>query len=171
MEKKISEKVGGHLSLSQWLNIGVLFCLFAGGACLGSYSYRISHQSHGNSRETILPEFKPAVLFAAGHGMIAARDFDCPALDAFLASESPCFNPEMLPGQISGPHIFFNIQSGFAQSHWILFYCLGWCWRLFGISHGVLHYLAILFSPLLKDTRRDLIGFAVISRRQHQPRQ
>lgn len=112
---------------------------------LGGYSYRVSYEAQGNPLGTMLPEFKPAVLFAAGKGMVVPEALDVPALDAFLSSEAPTFDPKLLPEQIDGTHLFKSTQSSFAQSHWLLFYSMGWCWRIFGISHASLEYLCALF--------------------------
>jgi tetratricopeptide (TPR) repeat protein len=125
--------------------IAAALFLFAAGACLGSYSYRQTFDTQGNPLGALLPEFSPAVLFASGHGMIIPEDLEVPALEAFLSLDAATFDPVSLPQEIPGSHLFFSDQSSFAQSHWLLFYSMGWCWRIFGISHASLQYLCALF--------------------------
>ena len=125
--------------------IAAALFLFAVGACLGSYSYRQTFEAQGNPMGALLPEFRPAVLFASGRGMIIPEELDVPALEAFLSLDTATFDPVSLPHEIPGSHLFCSAQSSFAQSHWLLFYSMGWCWRIFGISHSSLQYLCALF--------------------------
>ncbi len=129
-------------------DIAAVLILFVIGAVAGNYSYRVFLDVRGNPLDTLLPEFKPAALFAAGHGMIIPTDLDAPALDAFLALEQEAFDADDLPDVISGTHLLAGARDSFPLSHWLLFYSVGWCWRLFGISHESLRLLSALFYGL-----------------------
>lgn len=147
-QQKQGENASLYILVQRWSVVITVACLFVLAACMGAYSYRVFCDACGNPLGTMLPEFKPAVLFASGRGMIVPADFDCPALDTFLHSETASFDAATLPKEIAGSHIFFSSQSSFAQSHWLLFYSFGWTWLIFGISHGALQYLAALFYGL-----------------------
>lgn len=65
-----------------------------------------------------------------------------PELEAFLKGQSVSFDPATIPESYSGPHVFGSYIDTFTLTHWLLFYSVGWTWRLLGINIGALHILA-----------------------------
>ena len=115
--------------------------LFVVGVMIGSHCYLLALEAQGNPLGALLREFKPAVLFASGRGMVYSDTLDLPALDAFLAGETAFFRADFLPKEIAGMHLLANPDNTFPLTHWLLMYSVGWCWRLFGISHESLRFL------------------------------
>lgn len=136
---------GLHIIKRKWPRIMLVLSLFLLGAFLGNYSYSTALESGCKPMGALLLEFKPAVLFASGRGMIVPEALDVQQLDAFLAFESSSFSPDALPDDIAGVHLFISSSNSFSLSHWLLFYSIGWCWRIFGISHDALRFLCAFF--------------------------
>ncbi len=118
----------------------VLLTVATGGLLSGQVSRAVYGES-GSPLGDLLPSFGPAALFAAGRGMILPLNGMPPELNAFLNGETTHFDPALLPTTFSGPHIFGAYADTFPLTHWLLFYCVGWTWRLFGIHYGALHLL------------------------------
>ncbi len=133
--------------LRQALGVGVSLCVFIFGAIIGQYAYQIRRDA-GFLPMGGLDIFRPAVLFAAGRGMIFPESLDLPELDRFLSGALDRFDPEALPREIPGNHLFRSPTESFALTHWGLYYALGWCWRLFGITHDALGMLCALMAGI-----------------------
>lgn len=130
-------------SRARWLFavISVVAVALAGGLL----SWQVSKTIHGTSGSPLgdlLPSFGPAALFASGRGMILPVHGVPPELEAFLNGRASSFDPSLLPADFSGPHIFGSYADTFPLTHWLLFYCVGWTWRLLGIHYAALHMLA-----------------------------
>jgi len=133
------EKYSRFYSLFSFLIVA--FTVIAGGVL----AWGVSRTVHGASESPLgdlLPSFGPAALFASGRGMILPLNGVPPELDAFLNGRAAQFDPASLPENFSGPHIFGSYTDTFPLTHWLLFYSVGWAWRLFGIHYGALHLLA-----------------------------
>jgi tetratricopeptide (TPR) repeat protein len=130
-------------SRAHWLLtvILVLTTAFVGGLL----SWQVSKTVHGTSGSPLgdlLPSFGPAALFASGRGMILPVHGVPPELEAFLNGRTTRFDPALLPADFSGPPIFGSYADTFPLTHWLLFYSVGWTWRLLGIDYAALHVLA-----------------------------
>jgi len=133
------EKYSRFYSLFSFLIVA--FTVIAGGVL----AWGVSRTVHGASESPLgdlLPSFGPAALFASGRGMVLPLNGVPPELDAFLNGRAAQFDPASLPENFSGPHIFGSYTDTFPLTHWLLFYSVGWAWRLFGIHYGALHLLA-----------------------------
>ena len=129
-------------------DIVVVMAVFCLGCVLGAHTYHTALAVHDNPLGTVLSELAPAVLFAAGHGMIRPEALDVPALDAFLAAETNVFDTDALPSVVSGSHIVADAESGFFLRHWLLMYGVGWCWRIVGVTHASLSFLCAFMVGL-----------------------
>ena len=117
----------------------------------GVLSWQVSRSEHGETGSPLgdlRSSFGPAVLFASGRGMVLPLEGVPPELTAFLNGDTARFDPAVLPETFSGPHIFGSYADTFPLTHWLLFYCVGWTWRLFGIHHGALHLLVGILGGL-----------------------
>lgn len=126
-----------------WLaGLAAVVLVAAAGGALSWHVSSTVHGDTGNPLGELLGSFGPAALFASGKGMILPLTGMPPALEAFLTGQSASFDPAALPDAYAGPHIFGSYADTFTLTHWLLFYSVGWTWRLLGITVGALHILA-----------------------------
>jgi hypothetical protein len=128
--------------LNSMLGVGlVLFVAISGGVVAWQVSCAV-HADSGNPLGELLISFGPAALFASGKGMILPLNGVPPELEAFLSGKINVFDPHFVPAAPTGPHIFGDYPDTFTLTHWLLFYSVGWVWRMFGISINALHVLS-----------------------------
>lgn len=135
-----------YFRMRRLLSVFIVVLTALGGGLL---SWQISRAVHGTSDSPLgdlLPSFGPAALFASGKGMILPIHGAPPELDAFLNGRTTSFDPAQVPSDFSGPHIFGSYADTFPLTHWLLFYAVGWTWRLLGIHYAALHVLSGLLG-------------------------
>ena len=118
----------------------IVFVAIVGGLLSWQVSTTV-HGESGNPLGELLISFGPAALFASGRGMVLPLEGVPAELQAFLQGQASHFEPRLLPETVAGPHIFGDYADTFTLTHWLLFYSVGWVWRLFGINIAALHLL------------------------------
>lgn len=103
----------------------------------------------GNPLGELLNAFGPSALFASGQGMRYPLPDATSDLTAFLQGKTLVWNPRQDISISVGSHIIFGSYADvFTLTHWLLFYSVGWAWRLFGVSIASLHLLVGLLGGL-----------------------
>lgn len=77
--------------------------------------------------------FYPAIFFAASRGMGTADISKVPGLDDFIYKRTLYFDTDNIPEDLE----VVPLDTVLEVTHLYLFYCMGWLWRLFGVSAWV----------------------------------
>lgn len=139
--KEAPQKGPIRLRAGQAFGLSVVLLTAAAGGMLAWHVSRTVHAEAGNPLGELLGSFGPAALFASGKGMILPLNGMPPGLEDFLQERAASFDPSQIPETYTGPHVFGSYADTFTLTHWLLFYTVGWTWRLFGISINALHLL------------------------------
>jgi len=77
--------------------------------------------------------FYPAIFFAAGRGIGTADISKIPGLEDFVYKRTLHFDTDNIPEDLE----VVPLDTVLEVTHLYLFYCMGWLWRIFGVSAWV----------------------------------